>query len=132
MKSQGFQTPNSVRFCISGLEAELDFAQNMKVVGFDVFEVPVKFQVIWSSVERDMSILLLLFWVDQNAKTALVIGHFDWNLFGFCCWCLLMKCSWMSQLSYAFGITAFGLVQTEMDSLQCCAICEPAISVLVW
>ena len=40
------------------LEAELDFTQNMKVVGIDVFEVPVKFQVIWMSVEWVMPFLL--------------------------------------------------------------------------
>ena len=47
----GFDNPYSVRFWIIGLEAELDFAQNMKVVGIDEFEVPTKFQVIWISVE---------------------------------------------------------------------------------
>ena len=47
----GFLNPNSVRFQITGLEAELDFAQNMKVVGIDVMEMPVKFQVIWINVE---------------------------------------------------------------------------------
>ena len=33
------------------MEAELAFSQNMKVVGIDDFEVPEKFQGIWSSVE---------------------------------------------------------------------------------
>ena len=61
----------------------MDFAQNMKVVGIDEVKVPAKFQVIWISVERDMSILLLLIWVAQTVKTAFVFGCFDWHWFGF-------------------------------------------------
>ena len=57
-----------------------------------------------------MSILLWLFWVDQDGRTAFVFGYFDWNYFGFGCWYLLMKYRGMSYLPYAFGINAFGLV----------------------
>ena len=92
----GFVVLHSARIYCTMLEAELAFAQNMKVVGIGEFEVPTKFQVIWICVEWVMSILLLLIWVAQNVKTALVIVCFDWNWFRFCCWCLLRKCSWMS------------------------------------
>ena len=40
----------------------------MKVVGIDEFDMPAKFQGIWSSIERVMPFLLLLFLVNRMSE----------------------------------------------------------------
>ena len=53
----------------------------MKVVGIDVFEVPVKFQANRSSVAHEKMELPLLSCFYPNLKTASVIGYFGWDYF---------------------------------------------------